>query len=122
MSIILPSNAIVLDQSIAIYVPSSNDAIYAQLQSFDNRVHNALVVMSDLFGGSSSVRITGGYVMGNGDLVMEDIAIVRSYYDPDNADHIANLPRFLEYAHICRGMYAQESIAVEIQGQLVLLF
>lgn len=110
-------NCIKLSSSVKIYVPST----FNVLEAIDSNQHvtHALTFLSAKFGGSTATKAMGAWVMNNGKLVMEDITMVLSYC---NQQELTNaIEDIYEYCLQLKSELKQESIALEINGEMYLV-
>jgi len=101
----------------AVYVPSTTTG-QKQLSNKDFmvRVKETEKEFAEMFGGYSSVQITGGYVTKNGKVIREKVAKVVIFSDAKSMiKHREKVKSFLVNK---KGEWEQESLGYEIEGDL----
>ena len=112
----------ILDNQIAIYIPSTNGSRQIDSTRYANR---ALKLLSSLFGGSTiesqprAHNVRGAWADSSGNLISENITIVESYTDKKTlSEHIDTVRKWsLELKHELN----QESLALRINQILEIL-
>jgi len=107
----------VLDASVAIAVPSTvhNEALSET--AYRGEVEQALIFLSDLFGGATAINATGGWLYEDGKLGTEAVTVVISFTDDLTPDKVN---KFLAYADRMRNRLKQEAVLILINGHAVL--
>jgi hypothetical protein len=110
-------NCIKLSCQVKIYVPSTVDVN----KSFDSSewIEKAMSELSSYFGGSTSSKALGAWISGKGDLVKEDVTVVFSY--ATQAQLEINIDKVYEFCLEMKKELLQESIALEVNGELYLV-
>lgn len=112
-------NVVKLDHSFALYIPSTihGDITAAGVQQ--ETIDKMLAKMVGMFGGATITQAVGGYKLENGQIVTENVAIIRSCCDAaafhENSDAMFDLA-----CEVCVEM-TQECVSLETNGQLNLV-
>jgi len=111
-----------LEIEVAIYVPSTQ-GIKAQRplnqREMDLRVSNVKRFLANLFGGYTSFKAQGGYTLGTGQLVDENVTKVTAFGDSPMTD--AENDTLLSKCQYWAKKWGQESIGLEHEGDLYLI-
>ena len=119
--LILPvsESTTILEVEIAVYIPSTQ-GIKAQKtltqREMDLRVKAVQRFLSESFGGFTSFKAQGGYTLGTGKLVSENVTKVTAFADSPMNDDVAN--RLIEKCKYWAVKWGQESIGLEHEGDL----
>lgn len=110
-------NMFKLSSRITVYVPSTIDVN----KDFDNTeyVNKTHELLSTCFGGSTETKAVGCWISKKEGLVKESTTMVFSYCTESALDE--NIDKVYEWCLQMQEELAQESIAVEINGELYLL-
>ena len=103
-----------LDSKVAIYVPSTNNAV----ESCDNSgmVKRVLSRLSELFGGATASDAVGGWVSMEHGLITERVTIVYSFCKSEVfAD---NIDAILDLCEAIKTEMNQEAVTLEYNGQV----
>jgi hypothetical protein len=75
-----------LTQYVSVYVPGTKQT-NVKLSARDRSIYTDKIArqLSDKFGGSTATRGIGFYVSNNGELIRENVTIVKSFYAGDSA-------------------------------------
>jgi len=105
-----------LKKSVAIYVPGTKN-VDVPLRRSEQRPYELDVIgkLSRLFGGATSFPALGGYVAQAGNLVVENIRVVRASAETLQP---ADLAAVREIANDLRLALGQESVSIEVNGAL----
>jgi hypothetical protein len=100
-----------LTQFVSIYVPGTKQASI-KLSARDRSIYTDKIArqLSDRFGGSTATRGIGFYVSNSGELIRENVTIVKSFYAGDSNEAFefaCNLGRQL------KSELSQESVTIE---------
>lgn len=107
----------VLDRSVAIFVPTTVDVNVRADTSF--YVEQTRQLMGRLFGGACWVELGGLYNSPAIGMVKEDVVVVRSHMTSEALR--THLPKVLRFVGYLQRELRQETIALEIDGHMVLL-
>ena len=119
--LVLPvsENTPILEVEVAIYIPSTQ-GIKAQRpltqREMNLRVKAVQRFLTDLFGGFTSFKAQGGYKLGTGQLVSENVTKVTAFADSPMSDEIANT--LINKCRYWAVKWGQESIGLEHEGDL----
>ena len=123
-SIELPvsENVTRLEIEIAIYIPSTQ-GIKAQKplteHEMELRVKSVKRFLSEMFGGFTSFKAQGGYVLNTGELVGENVTKVTAFADSPLNDEEASI--LIDKCQYWAVKWGQESIGLEHEGDLYLI-
>ena len=101
-----------LKEKITIYIPSTKNVF----ESIDNSeyVEKAKILLSNLFGGATSIEVIGCYVSNSGVLIEEKITQVYAF--GENIE--SNIGDILDFCSYLQIELSQESVALEVNNQL----
>jgi hypothetical protein len=105
-----------------IYVPSTygvEEQKKISNEKMDKRVDEVRSYLSDKFGGYTSVKATGGYVLKDGKIVKEKVVKVTSY--STKKDFNKNEPELINQVGRWGNEWKQESISYENEGDLFII-
>ena len=111
-------NMEMLDSCIGIYIPSTQN-VYTPI---DNKEETELVQarFSLWFGGYSTYVINGGYRGKAGNVITEETTLIRSYCTAECLrEKICDV---FELASFLQKKMKQESIAIEVNGAMILMY
>lgn len=115
-------NTIRLEIEISIYIPSTQ-GIKAQKsltqREMDLRVKGVQRFLSGLFGGFTSFKAQGGYVLNTGQLVGENVTKVTAFADSPMNDELSN--KLIDKCRYWAIKWGQETIGLEHEGNLYLI-
>lgn len=102
-----------LEDQVAVYIPSTLNANEAT----DSKrfVDEALVLLSDLYGGSTATPGLGGWNSPDHGLITEDVTIVYAYTSGHKAELLNQVYEFAQYV---KDEMSQEMVSVEINKKL----
>lgn len=103
-----------LDSKVAIYVPSTNNAV----ESCDNSMMVKLVLseLSELFGGATATDAIGGWMSTEHGLITERVTIVYSFCKSEQ--FAENIERILDLCEAIKTEMNQEAVTLEYNGQV----
>ena len=111
-----------LEIEIAIYIPSTQ-GIRAQKslteKEMNLRVKNVKRFLSNLFGGYTSFKAQGGYVLNTGELVDENVTKITAFGDSPMSE--SENDTLLSKCKYWAKKWGQESIGLEHEGDLYLI-
>lgn len=105
-----------------IYVPSTygiEEQKNISKKDMGKRVDEVRAYLSNKFGGYTSVKSTGGFVLKNGKLVREDVVKVSSF--STKKDFNKNEPALINQIGRWGNKWKQESISYENEGDLFII-
>lgn len=106
-----------LPLELVVYVPSTKDVNKTiSKQEMKERVDEVKNYLGVAFGGYSSIKIEGGYVANNGELVSESITKVVSFASKD--DYEKNKDELVNQMTNWSQKWGQEAIGFEFEGDL----
>ena len=106
-----------LPLELVVYVPSTKDVNKTiSKQEMKERVDEVKNYLGVAFGGYSSIKIEGGYVANNGELVSENITKVVSFASKD--DYEKNKDELVNQMTNWSQKWGQEAIGFEFEGDL----
>ena len=106
-----------LPLELVVYVPSTKDVNKTiSKQEMKERVDEVKNYLGVAFGGYSSIKIEGGYVANNGELVSENITKVVSFASKD--DYEKNKNELVNQMTNWSQKWGQEAIGFEFEGDL----
>ena len=112
----------ILEVEVAVYIPSTQ-GIKAQRpltqREMNLRVKAVQLFLSDSFGGFTSFKAQGGYTLGTGKLVSENVTKVTAFADSPMNDDVANT--LINKCKYWAVKWGQESIGLEHEGDLYLI-
>ena len=116
-----PASITQFSSRVTIYVPSTagKDQTIVSQSDFNSRTEKTAKLLSRLFGGATVTYGSGYWLNDAGRLISERINLVTSHTDP--ARLADNYSRILDLAVKLRQYWQQESIALNIDGSLILL-
>lgn len=111
-----------LEVEIAIYIPSTQ-GIQAQRplteKEMNLRVKNVQRFLSKLFGGYTSFKAQGGYLLNTGQLVSENVTKITAFGDSPMSE--TENDTLLSKCKYWAKKWGQESIGLEHEGDLYLI-
>lgn len=109
-------NAVKLRGKVTIYVPSTTDVN----KKIDNKIYveECATIMHECFGGATSTPAVGFWV-GKDGIVREDTTLVFSYCNQSDLEK--SIDRVVDYCEKLKIDLRQESVALEINGEMYLL-
>ena len=100
-----------------VYVPSTTaECSPIGEAEFRARVDETAEVLVDLFGGCRESTARGRYRDQDGNLIVEDVAVMTGYGKAE--DYTGKRQRFLEWLIDAKARWGQESIGFEFEGDL----
>jgi hypothetical protein len=105
-----------------VYVPSTygvKEQKKISDEEMDKRVDETRSYLSDKFGGYTSIKATGGYVLKDGRLVKEKVVKVSSF--STKKDFNKNEPELINQIGRWGNKWKQESISYENEGDLFII-
>jgi hypothetical protein len=113
----VPHGAFHLPIECVVYVPSTT-AKSSPIgdEEFRGRVDETAGVLVDLFGGCRESTARGRYRDHDGNLIVEQVAVVTGYGKVE--DYTGKRQRFLEWLVDAKARWGQESIGFEFEGDL----
>jgi hypothetical protein len=113
----IPHGAFHLAVECVVYVPSTTaESIPIGEAEFRTRVDETAEVLVDLFGGCRESTARGRYRDQDGNLIVEEVAVVTGYGKAD--DYTASRERLLQWLIDAKARWGQESIGFEFEGDL----
>jgi hypothetical protein len=111
------NGVIKLSSKISVYIPSTNDVD----KEIDNKeyVDECVSIMSDLFGGATSTPCIGFWKSKEKGLVRERTTMAFAYCTDKDLD--TGINTVLDFCESMRDRLKQESVAIEINGELYLV-
>jgi hypothetical protein len=99
-----------LKNFVAVYVPSTIDvSVQASAELIQKVTAQVAAKLAGRFGGATQTTANGYWIADNGDLVREDINIVKAFYDDDDGA----LNYAIEIAAEIKATLSQEAVTVE---------
>ena len=107
-------NLFKLSSRLTVYVPATNNAN----EIIDNKpyVDTCAALLSDCFGGATSSPALGYWLSASKGLIRENTTIVFAY--ASEADLQTKLDRVIDYCERLKTELSQESIALELNGEM----
>ena len=102
-----------LDSKVTIYVPSTNN-VNVPVDNAE-QVKKVIGELSEMFGGATASNALGGWVCGNGEVLLEKVTVVYSFCTSTQLDEKAE-----QIIGICERLkkeMSQEAVTLEINGQ-----
>jgi hypothetical protein len=113
----VPDGACHLPIECVVYVPSTTaETSPIGEADFRVRVDETAEVLVDLFGGCRESTARGRYRDQDGNLIVEEVAVVTGYGKAE--DYAGKRQRFLEWLIDAKARWGQESIGFEFEGDL----
>ena len=106
----------------AVIVPSTsgvNSQSNISKSQLDTRVNNVRRFLSDKFGGYTSVKATGGFVLKDGKLVKEKVVRVTSFATKKSFDK--NRSKVIKQVGAWGNKWKQEAVSYEHEGDLFII-
>ena len=103
-----------LDSKVAIYVPTTNNAVEACDNS--EMVKRVLMTLSNLFGGATATDAVGGWVSTEHGLITERVTIIYSFCKSEA--FASNIDAILELCETIKNEMNQEAVTLEYNGQV----
>ena len=105
-----------LQNRVAIYVPSTSDAVNSDAALSERMTEQVAARLSELFGGATISLAAGAWMSAEHGLIREDVQIVYSFCDAEQlAENAAEVKRLAE--QVKREM-RQEAVSVEVNSTL----
>ena len=110
-------NCIKLGCQVRVYVPSTVNVS----ESFNSSewVDKALCILSSEFGGATSSNALGAWVSNKGELIKENVTIVFAYAKQEQLEK--GIDKIYNFCLSMKQSLAQESIALEVNGEMYLI-
>jgi len=105
-----------------VYVPSTfgvKEQKNISKKEMENRVNEVRSFLSTKFGGYTSVKATGGFILKNGKIVKEDVVKVSSF--STKKDFNKNEPELINQIGKWGNKWKQESVSYENEGDLFII-
>jgi len=115
----LPKNKTHLPVEMSIYVPSTIKDKQISESDYNKRIDYVRKQLSMWFGGYTSLKATGGYTMKDGKLVKERISEVVAFADKDEFQK--RKPELIKFLNSLKSKWHQESIGLEVEGDMWLV-
>lgn len=113
----IPRGAMHLPIECVVYVPSTTaESTPIPEEAFRARVEETAEALVDLFGGCRESSARGRYRDHDGNIVIEEVAVLTGYGEAD--DYAAKRQRFLDWLIDKKGDWGQEAIGFEFEGDL----
>jgi hypothetical protein len=113
----IPKGAMHLPIECVVYVPSTTaESTPISDEDFRARVEETAVALVDLFGGCRESSARGRYRDQDGNLIVEEVAVLTGYGEAD--DYSAKRQQFLEWLIDKKADWGQEAIGFEFEGDL----
>ena len=105
-----------LRERVAVYVPSTIDAVNDGSDISARMVERVAAALSEMFGGATITEGRGAWMSAEHGLIIEQVTIIYSYCNNDALEQ--NAARLHELAEQIRDEMRQEAVSVEINDEL----
>ena len=105
-----------LRERVAVYVPSTIDAVNDGGELAARMVERTAAALSEMFGGATITEGRGAWMSAEHGLIIEHVNIIYSYCNNEQLEQ--NAARLHELAEQMRDEMRQEAVSVEINDEL----